>query len=294
MRLLRNKSFLLGWLVLLPFLIFVAMPSLIAPHPPNDTLAAPFENPSFTHLLGTDEVGRDLFSRIVWAARHDLGVSMASTGIAVVVGTGIGLFIGFVGGIRDSFVMRVTDVMLAFPSILLALFVITVFGRGTGILILALALLFVSSYIRLARGLGLSLRDRGYIEASEISGGRHWHVVWWHLLPNASGPLIVGAAGTAAFALIAAATLSYLGLGTAPPDPSWGSMLQTAFAFLFESPLYGIVPGGCITLVAFGFIWISDGIEETLAVSASDYDVRGFGLPRLGRQRAVEGRPPTI
>jgi peptide/nickel transport system permease protein len=177
---------------------------------------------------------------------------------------------GFFGGLFDMSVMRVTDVMLSFPSILLALFVITVFGRSLTVLILALAVLFLPGFIRLARSLGLSLRNRGYVEASEVAGASSVHVVWWHLLPNATGPLLVGAAATASWALVAAATLSYLGLGTQLPDPSWGNMLQSAFGYLFQTPWYGIIPGVCITLVALAYTWIADGIEEVTGADISE------------------------
>jgi peptide/nickel transport system permease protein len=263
-RLLRNTSFLMGLVVMVPVLACVIAPGLLAPYNPNEPVAAPLLHPSSHYLLGTDEVGRDLLSRLIWAARTDIGISFAAAFLAALVGTLVGLFGGFLGGATDTVVMRSTDVLLSFPSILLAVFVVAVFGHSDYVLIGALAVLFVGSWVRLARGLALSLRDRGYVESAEVSGAPTSHIIKWHLLPNARGPLVVGFALTAAYGLVAAATLSYLGLGIQPPNASWGVMLQSSFAFVFTDPLYGVLPGACVTLVAFAYTWIADGVDEVL------------------------------
>jgi peptide/nickel transport system permease protein len=261
-----NRSLQIGLLVFAPFLFCALLPGLVAPHGPNELLAAPLENPSWHYLLGTDEVGRDLLSRLIYAARADILISLSSALIAAVLGSTIGLLAGYAGGIFDPIAMRSAEVMLSFPSILLALFLITVLGRSTWILIFALSVLFVPSFMRLGRALALTIRDRAYVEASAIAGGRPLHILRMHLIPNAAGPLLVGTALTAAYALVAAATLSYLGLGTQPPSPSWGNMLQTSFEWRFKTPWYGVLPGVCITLVAFAYTWISDGIQEAIGL----------------------------
>lgn len=260
-----NRRLQLGIVLLLPFLLAALVPGLISPHEPNELVSAPFEKPSGAYWLGTDELGRDIFSRLVWAARADLKISLGSTAVAALVGVLIGLLAGYRGGFLDSLALRITDVMLAFPSILLALFLITIVGRSDGIVILALALLFVPGFIRLARGLALAIRRRGFVEASVIAGGGPLYVVRRHLLPNAIGSILVGVALTASYALIAAATLSYLGLGTQLPDPSWGNMLQASFGWLFSAWWYGVAPGICIALVALGYTALSGGIEDALA-----------------------------
>lgn len=289
-RLLRNVSFLMGLAVLVPVLLCVAVPGLLAPHSPDALIAQPLLPPSGRYLLGTDEVGRDLLSRLIWAARTDLGIGMASTSLAAVAGTAIGLCSGFRGGIVDTLVMRSTDVLLSFPSILLALFVVAVFGHSDLVLILALAGLFLGSWIRLARGLALALRDRAYVEAAEVSGARTWYIVRRHLLPNARGPLVVGFAMTAAYAVVAGATLSYLGLGIQPPAASWGVMLQSSFEFVFTDPLYGVLPGLCVTLVAFAFTWLADGVDEVVGGGSS---AKQIGLPGLRMGRTAGGVDPA-
>jgi peptide/nickel transport system permease protein len=251
--------------MLLPFVVFAIVPGLVAPHAPNELLDVEFKDPGGHYWLGTDSTGRDVLSRLIWASRNDLKISLGSTLAAAVVGVAIGLWVGYRGGWVSGTALRLTDVMLAFPSILLALFLITIVGRSDWIIILALSTLFVPGFIRVARGIALSLRERAFVESSVISGGRTVHVVRRHLLPNAVGPLLVGFALTAAYALLAAATLSYLGLGTQPPDPSWGNMLQDAFGYVFQAWWYGVFPGVCIAWVALAYLLISQGVEHAVA-----------------------------
>ena len=261
----RNPRLQLGLLMLLPFVVFAIVPGLIAPHGPNELVDAEFKPPFGQYALGTDSTGRDILSRLIWASRNDLKISLASTLAAAVIGVAIGLWVGYRGGWLSGTTLRLTDVMLAFPSILLALFLITIVGRSDGIIILALAILFVPGFIRVARGLAMSLRERAFVESSILSGGGTMHVVRRHLLPNAIGPLLVGLALTAAYALIAAATLSYLGLGTQPPNPSWGNMLKDAFDYAFLAWWYGIFPGFCIAWVALAYLLVSQGVEHAVA-----------------------------
>lgn len=268
--------------MLAPFVLLAIWPGVVAPHDPNALLAAPFEPPSRHYLLGTDEAGRDLFSRLIWGARADIGISLISTLLAGVVGTAVGLFAGYVGSVADVVVMRLTDVVLSFPSILLAIFLITVVGRGAVIMVGAIVLLFIPGFVRLARGLALSLRGRGYVEASVISGGRAWHVILRHILPNAAGPLLVGLALTAATSLLLAASLSYLGVGLQPPTSSWGSMLQSSFQWLFQAPLYGVMPGVCITLVALAYTWLADGLQRTIGAGGRRVRTVGALTRELG------------
>ncbi len=262
--LLTTPRLVLGTLMLLPFLLCAVAPGTLAPYGPNELVDVPFERPFGTYLLGTDDIGRDILSRIIFAAQADLRISLASTAIAALVGVGLGLLVGYRGGFFDALVMRATDVMLAFPSILLALFLLAVLGRSERVIILALSLLFVPGYIRLARGLAIQIRNRGFVESSVLSGGGARHVILRHLLPNAIGPILVGSALTASYALLAAATLSYLGLGVQLPDPSWGNMLQTSFNWVFEDPWQGVFPGVCIVFVALAYMTLSAGIDDAL------------------------------
>ena len=177
--------------------------------------------------------------------------------------------------------------MLAFPSILLALFLVAVIGPSDTIVMLALMILYIPGFLRFARGMAMSLRERAFVEASVISGAGSRYVIWRHLLPNAIGPLLVGISLTAAYTLLAAATLSYLGLGTPPPAPSWGGMLQASFNYVFQDWRYGIWPGLCIVTVALGYMLISEGIEVAVQRSGS----AGAAVGPV-EQSGLRGRPP--
>jgi peptide/nickel transport system permease protein len=259
-----NRRLQVGLVLLVPFLVLAALPGVFAPHGPNELIGAPFGKPSTAYWLGTDDLGRDTLSRIIYAARADLKISLASTALAAIAGIVLGLLAGYRGGIADALALRATDVMLAFPSILLALFLIAIVGQSDNVVIVALALLFFPGFVRLARGLALSIRQRGFVEASALSGGGALHIVRRHLLPNALGPILVGFALTASYALLATATLSYLGLGTKLPNASWGNMLQESFGYLFLDWWAGIFPGACIVLVSLGYMLVAGGIEDAL------------------------------
>jgi len=283
-----NRRLQIGLLVLAPFLLAAAVPGLIAPYSPTDLVGIPFQPPSSEFRLGTDELGRDIFSRLVHAARTDLKISLGATFLATFIGTAIGFWVGYRGGILSTVSLRVTDIMLAFPSILLALFLVAVVGPSDEIVLLALAILYIPGFLRFARGMAISLRERAFVEASVISGARPSYVVWRHLLPNAIGPTLVGVSLTAAYTLLAAATLSYLGLGAPPPAPSWGNMLQASFGTLFQDWRYGIWPGLCIVIVALGYMLVSEGIEHAVRRSASAIVVTDLdpasGTPASGGQ----------
>jgi peptide/nickel transport system permease protein len=211
---------------------------------------------------------------LVHASRTDLKISLGATLIAAVIGVTAGLLTGYRGGATSTVALRLTDVMLAFPSILLALFLVAVIGPSDWIVILALTILYIPGFLRFARGMAISLRERAFVEASVISGARSWYVIRRHLLPNAIGPLLVGVALTAAYTLLAAATLAYLGLGTPPPAPSWGNMLKESFNYLFQEWRYGIWPGICIVVVALGYMLVSEGVERAVQRGAgADGDV---------------------
>lgn len=251
-----------GLVILLPFLVFAAFPGLLAPYRPLSIIAKPLLGPSHKYLLGTDEIGRDLLSRCIYAARTDIFVSLASAFVAFTVGTIVGLSSGYVGGRSDTFTMRVIDVLLSFPTIVLALFLITIFGRGQWVQILAIALVMMPSTARFSRGEGLVLRSRGYVEASRISGGSRVQILRRHVLPNSLPTMLVAASVLASSAVLISASLSYLGLGAQPPDPSWGNMLRSAYAQVFDAPWYGVGPGVCISLVAGAYVLIGEGLRR--------------------------------
>jgi peptide/nickel transport system permease protein len=254
-----------GLVVLTGVAACIAAPGLVAPHPPNASLGAPLEPPSADFMLGTDEVGRDIASRLIWAARADVALGLAATTLSLLVGVPLGILSAIVGGRLSAVVLRMTDILLSFPSILLAVFLVAVFGHGNLVLIAALALIFLSAWVRLARGLAISAMSRGYVEAAEVSGAGALHVMTWHVLPNAFGTLLVGYALAAATALTLTSSLSYLGLGVQPPTASWGVMLQNSVAYIYVDPLYAVLPGMCVTLVALAYTWVADGVNARSA-----------------------------
>lgn len=256
------RPLLFGALLLMPFLVISVVPGLVSPHDPFAIEAIPLLGPSATYPLGTDEIGRDLLSRTLYAARTDIVVSVASAFLAFTVGTAFGLFAGYTGGRVDTVMMRVVDVFLSFPTIVLALFLIVILGRGQAVQILAIALVMTPSMARFSRGTGLVLRNRGNVEASRISGGSRLHILRRHILPNSLPTLFVAASVLASAAVLISASLSFLGLGAQPPDPSWGNMLRAAYGVVYQAPLYGVGPGICITVVAGGYILIGEGLRR--------------------------------
>lgn len=274
-------SFKFGVVLLLPFILVALFPGFFAPYNPLTTVAIPLEPPSPSHLLGTDEIGRDILSRVIWAARADMFVSLTSTMLAFTLGSLLGLIVGYLGGLTDTLAMRLVDVMLAFPTIVLALFLIAIFGRGRlEVEAFAIGIVMMPSMARLSRGVGLVLRKRAYVEASILLRARTVHIVWRHLVPNALPTLLVAASVLAASSILIAASLSYLGLGVQPPTPSWGGMLKAAYNVVFDAPLYGVIPGVLISIVAFAYMQMSRGLRMRYG-RQQQVDVRQERLPSL-------------
>lgn len=258
----RFNPTIAGLVMLAPFVAFGLFPGFFAPHDPFKIVGLPLLGPSSEFWLGTDEIGRDLFSRVIHASRNDLLVSVLSAAVAFTLGTVFGLLSGFIGGIFDTVSMRTVDVFLSFPTVVMALFLITVFGRDTWVQVLAIALVMTPSMARFARGEGLVLRSRGYVEASRVSGAGRAHILFRHLLPNAMPTLLVAASVLASAAVLIAASLSYLGLGAQPPAASWGNMLRSAFGVVYDAPLFGIGPGVSISIVAGAYVLIGEGLRR--------------------------------
>ena len=256
------KTLIAAVIVLFPFVLMVAGPGLLAPYNPNTTVGIPLSAPSGAFLLGTDEIGRDILSRVIYSAQSDVTISLAATVMAFVVGSLIGIFLGYRGGFVDTAGARVVDVMLAFPALVLALFLIAIFGHGELVEIIAIAAVMMPSMARFARGTSLILRNRAYIESSQILRASPAYVIRRHLVPNALRSLLVAASVLGASAVLISAALSYLGLGVTPPTPSWGTMLYNAFQNVFQTPLYGVAPGVCITVLAYGYMLLGRGLSD--------------------------------
>jgi peptide/nickel transport system permease protein len=261
----RNRLALVGlWMIVL-VAVAAAFAPVVAPANPtktdfNNLLAAPTR----AHVLGTDDLGRDLASRIIYGARTSLLAGFVSVGIAVLIGTSLGLLAGYFRGQLDNVLMRVTDALLSFPFLILALAIAAVLGAGLTKAMIAIGIVFTPGFIRLARAQVLSERERTYVEAARALGGRDARIIWKHILPNSVSPVVVQASLAMAAAITAEATLSFLGLGTQPPTPSWGSMLNIAQAYLSRAPGMALWPGLAIFVTVLSLNLVGDGLREVL------------------------------
>ena len=235
---------------------------------PYDPLAmdftARFAPPSFAHPFGTDDFGRDLFSRVLHGAAVSFQVAFIAVGISGVVGVALGVLAGYLGGWVDEAIMRVMDVVFAFPAVLLAITVMAVLGRGVENAMIAIAIVYMPIFARVTRGAVISVRDREFVTAARALGTGHARIMLAHVLPNAAGPILVQTSLSLAFAILAEAALSFFGLGTQPPDPSWGRMLAEGRAFLGQAPWMGIFPGLAIMAAVLGFNLLGDGLRDVL------------------------------
>jgi peptide/nickel transport system permease protein len=227
-------------------------------------IAARLLPPSAAHPLGTDQYGRDLLSRVMRGAVASIAVGVVAVGIGMVAGVLLGTAGGWVGGWLDEAAMRVTDAIYGFPAVLSALLVTAVFGPGVLISMVAVGIAYVPIFARLTRANILSLREQDFVMAARALGARDGTIVWRHVLPNTVSPLIVQATISFPLAILAEAALSYLGLGTQPPNPSWGLMLRDAQNFLQLSPWFAIFPGAAIALAVLGFNLLGDGLRDVL------------------------------
>ena len=264
-RLLRNFAFTSGLLLTVALLVIALLAPLVAPKDPNvqDT-SRRLEPPSKEHILGLDDLGRDVFSRIVYGARVSLRVGFSVVLIASIVGVTLGAIAGYFGGIADVLIMRLCDILLAFPGILLAIALVAVLGPSLNNVILALATIGWVGYARLVRGQVLKVREMEYVTAAKALGARSPRVIALHVLPNVINPVIVMATLGLAGAILAEAALSFLGLGVQPPTPSWGAMLTAGRRYLGLANHLAIFPGAAIMLAVMGLNFLGDGLIDAL------------------------------
>jgi len=264
-RLLRTRKGAFGLLVLLVLVVVAIFAPLLAPYSPNeihllDQLAAP----SGHYLFGTDEVGRDVLSRVIYSARPALGAGLVTVALAAIVGALTGLLAGYQGGAFDAVIMRIWDTLLAFPAIFLAIGIVSVLGPGWINAILAIAILNMPAFSRLVRASTLGIRNREFVTAAHAVGCSDWRIMVQHVFPNCVGPLVVQMAIAVPEAILIEATLSFLGLGSQPPDPSWGNMLGGAQTYLYRSAWYALFPGLAITVAVVGTNFFADGLQDAL------------------------------
>ena len=264
-RLLRRRTAVFGLcVVLVVTLLALLAPWLGLSDPLKTSWSLVRKAPSALNWFGTDEVGRDLFARVVWGGRASLAAGVISVSIAVSLGVPLGMFAGYVGGVVDAAISRLTDAMLAIPFLILAIALAAFLGPSLGNAMIAIGITATPIFVRLSRGQVMAVRAEDYVEAARAVGNPPLRIVLRHILPNIAPPVIVQATLAIAAAIIAEASLSFLGLGQQPPAPSWGSMLNTAQRFLTQAPWMAVFPGLAIFLTVLAFNLLGDGLRDAL------------------------------
>ena len=266
---LADKKALVGAIILAVFAVAAILGPLIAPYDPNamdyDFLAPP----SWQHPLGTDDLGRDLLSRIMVGAQISLFVGVSTVAIALVAGVALGVLAGYMGGWVDHIIMRYIDLQWAFPNFIIAVYLVAVFGTGLSNVIVAISLAFVDDFARIARGMVLSVKQEQYVDAARTVGTSDFRIMWRHILPNAMAPIIVQATVSVSYAILGEAGLSFLGLGVQSSTPTWGLILADARSFITRAWWLGIFPGVAIMLTVLSINFIGDALRDFLDVRES-------------------------
>ncbi len=263
----RDTKALLGTAVLLLLVIAAVFAPWVAPYDPNhvDFLSA-MQAPSLAHPLGVDDLGRDLFSRLIYGTRISLFVGVSTVAIALLVGVVLGLLAGYYGGWLDMVIMRYIDLQWAFPNILIAVYLVAVFGTGLANVIVAISLAYIDDFARIARGMVLSIKEEQYIDAARTVGVSDWRIMWRHILPNAMAPIIVQATVSVSYAILAEATLSFLGLGVEADTPTWGLILAEGRSFISRLWWVGVFPGLFIMITVLSINFLGDALRDVLDV----------------------------
>ena len=261
--LIQNKAAVVGMVVIL-ILIFIALfGKWIMPYDPNlGDMAVNKQTPSAAHWFGTDEQGRDIFSRIIAGTSVSLSVGLEAVAFALVIGTVLGAIAGYKGGLLDTLIMRLMDMMMSIPDILLAITLMAALGRGIDKAVIAIGLVTIPEYARIVRGSIMSIRDSEYVQAAKVIGNNDFVIIFKHILPNVLSPIIVRATLGISTAILNVAALGFLGLGVQPPYAEWGDMLGRARSFIFEAPYMLIFPGLAITITVLAFNLLGDGLRD--------------------------------
>jgi peptide/nickel transport system permease protein len=264
-RLVKRRAALVGLVVVVFFIMLSTLAPIVSPYDPLATSWVMVRKPpSMVHLFGTDEIGRDILARIIWGGRASLMAGIVSVSLALVIGVPIGLLTGYAGGIVDGTIMRLIDAMLAIPFLILAIALAAFLGPNLTNAMIAIGVSQMPVFVRLTRGQVLSVKHEEYIEAARAVGNPDRRIVLRHILPNIIPPLLVQATLAIAAAIIAEASLSFLGLGQQPPNPSWGSMLNTAKNFIQQAPWMAIWPGLAIFGLVLSLNLFGDGLRDAL------------------------------
>jgi dipeptide transport system permease protein len=266
-----NRGALGGLVIVVTVLLLAAFANVVAPYNPDLTDSAVFLVPpawqsggSSAHLLGTDAIGRDILSRLIHGARLSLSVGIAVVAISVALGTTLGLLAGYFRGVFEIAVMRVMDIILTLPSLLLAIVIVAILGPGLMNAMLAVAIVVLPHYVRITRAAVISETSRDYVTAARMGGAGHWRIMFNEVLPNCMAPLIVQASLGISTAIIDAAALGFLGLGAQPPSPEWGTMLADAREFVLRAWWVVTFPGLAILITVLAFNMLGDGLRDAL------------------------------
>jgi oligopeptide transport system permease protein len=261
----RNRAALLGALIILALVAMAILADLIAPHSyAQQFISGPYDKPSRTLPFGTDNLGRDQLSRVIYGARISMAVGVIVQLIVLLVGVPLGAIAGYAGGWLDNLLMRFTDVVYAFPDLLFVILLLAALGRSEINVFLAIAVVAWPTMARLVRGQFLALKEKEFVDAARVAGASNWRIVTRHLLPNASGPIIVAVTLGIPAAILTEAVLAFLGLGAPPPLPSWGSLVFDALDSIFTVPLLVVFPGLAISITMLSFVFLGDGLRDAL------------------------------
>ncbi|KYG90548.1 nickel transporter permease [Metasolibacillus sp. FSL H7-0170] len=263
-RILKNKSIVIGGTIVILLVLCAIFAPLIATHDPyemnmNEILLKPGEK---GHLLGTDQYGRDLLTRIIYGARVSLIVGISSVAISMLIGVAIGLIAGYYGGWIDAFFMRIVDIFLSFPVVLLAIALVAALGPGIENVIIAIGLVYWTNYARVVRGNVLSIKEEEFVQAAKTIGSSNFRIIFYNILPNTMSSIIVIATLGLGVAIVSEATLSFLGLGIEPPEASWGWTLAFGMKYIRETAHLSLYPGLAIIITVLGFNLLGDGIRD--------------------------------
>ncbi len=273
----KNKSALIGLYIVIVLIFCAIFAPFITSYDPliqnlSDRLLPPmwYESGSFAHILGTDDFGRDLLSRVIYGARISLVIGIISVGIALFFGTLMGAFAGYYGGMVDIIIMRIVDIMLSIPAILLAIVIVAILGPDLFNAMIAIGIVAIPTFARITRGSVLAEKNKEYVVASRINGSGSIRLIFLVILPNCATPIIVQATMGFASAVLEAAGLSFLGLGAQPPTPEWGAMLADSLQFITTASWMIIYPGIAIFLTVMGFNLVGDGLMDVLDPKMKD------------------------
>ena len=264
-RLIRNKLAVLGAIVVLFFLFLAIFANVIAPYPYDLTnFADAYQSPNATYWFGTSPLGQDMFSRLIYGAQISLGVAAVSVTFACVVGTTLGLVAAFYRGLSETVIMRSIDILLSFPTIVLAIAIVAMLGPSVRNVMIVIGVIFIPRFTRIVYGATLTMREAEFVQAARVIGSRGWRIIFKSILPNVLAPIFVQISLSLGAAILIETGLSFLGLGAQPPTPSWGNMVADARDFMEQKPLLLIAPSAVIGLTILSLNMLGDGLRDTL------------------------------